>query len=191
MPDRLLVIETPPDKRKALDELLDAGPAMIHLDPRRDGVLAPSDVCEGPVLRLKLSWRYAHPLHIDDEGVVQTLTFPSGSFRCAVPWDAIFAMGPADSPPSWVWPSALPREMRELLASAVLPDTEEVDVPEDGPAPLALLAAQPDEFDEFDDPFFDGDGSAGGEGEGEDDSEDDGHDDPPGTIRRGHLRLVK
>ncbi len=154
---------------------------MIHLDPRCDGVLAPADLCTGPVLRLKLSWHYAHALHLDEEGVVQTLTFSSGSFRCAVPWESIFAMGAADAQPSWVWPADLPPEMRELLASAALPDTEEVPVPEDGhplPEPLRLTL---EELAESEDMTPD-------DMQADDDPSDD---DPPGTIRRGHLRLVK
>lgn len=173
------MIETLPAKRQALETLLDSGPAMIHIDPRRDGVLVPADLCTGPVLRLKLSWRYSHPLHLDEQGVVQTLSFPSGSFRCAVPWESVFAMGPADAQPSWVWPSDLPGEMRDLLtAAAALPDTEEVDMPEGGPsAPLALLA-----LDDYEPPAPPAD-------EPGDDEPD--NDDPPGTIRRGHLRLLK
>ena len=154
------MVENPPAKRDALQRLLDQGPAMLHLDPRVEGVVAPGDLRAGPVLRLKLSWHFAHPLSLDDEGVSQTLTFPSGACFCFVPWEAIFAMGPAERPPDWIWPSDLPPEMRDLLASAAQAE-ESMDV--------AVATAEPDP--ELDD---------APEG-----------DDPPGTIRRGHLRLIK
>jgi len=184
----LPVIETPPKKREALGRLLDAGPAMVHLDPRHDGVLAPPELCSGPALRLKLSWHYAHPLHLDDEGIVQTLTFHSGSFRCAIPWEAIFAMGSAESEPEWVWPSDLPPEMRDLLLTATVRESDEgpgapgfVSAPPPGvrPAPALAVVAE---------------GAPAGEDEPPDDApsdDDPPDDDPPGTIRRGHLRLVK
>ena len=184
------VIETPPPKREALSRLLDGGPAMIHLDPRRDGVVAPSELCSGPALRLKLSWHYAHPLHLDDEGIVQTLTFHSGSFRCAVPWEAIFAMGSAEAEPEWVWPSDLPPEMRALLLTATAKESDERSGPtasvsepiSPGPGPPALaLAVVAEER-----------GPAGADPGDEASPEDDPpEDDPPGTIRRGHLRLIK
>ncbi len=182
------VIETPPEKREALRRLLDGGPAMIHLDPRHDGVLAPSELCSGPALRLKLSWHYAHPLHLDDEGVVQTLTFHSGSFRCAVPWEAIFAMGSAESEPEWVWPSDLPPEMRALLLTATAKESEDgpsAPAPVSDPPPAgqpALALAVVAEESSLDDDGPSDDAPA------DDDPPDD---DPPGTIRRGHLRLVK
>lgn len=166
------MVEEPPGKREALERLLESGPAMIHLDPRREGVEAPADLRMGPVLRLKLSWHFAHPLHIDDRGISQTLTFPTGAALCAAPWEAVFAMGPAESQPSWIWAADLPPEMAELLASAAAGEPRPARRPPPAPRPApALDRADPDPDDE-----------GGAEAPPAD---------PPGTIRRGHLRLVK
>jgi hypothetical protein len=194
---------------------------MVHLDPRCEGVMVPGELGQGAVLRLKLSWHYAHSLHLDEEGVVQTLTFPSGSFRCAIPWESIFAMGPADAQPTWVWPSSLPPEMRELLESATLPDDDaptplqaapdprDAGRPQPLPQPLPQPRAKaqpklapapaftvlPDEQPHQRDGAQEaGAAAAAAESPSDEPNGDDppgsGNDDP-GTIRRGHLRLVK
>src|SRR5262249_4484100 len=68
----------PPDKRLVLEKLLQEGPVLIHLDPRRAGVDVPPSHREGPRLVLRVGHGLTPPildLVIDEAGVAGTLVF--------------------------------------------------------------------------------------------------------------------
>ena len=181
-----------PSKRAAVERVLSSGPALLRFDPRRPGVDVPADLRGGPVLALRISWNYAAPLSLDDDAVRQSLTFASGPYPCVVPWAALFAVGPDDAMPSWVWPRAFPTDIpqpepqtgpaaaialaaEELAAEAVAAEalaaeTSAAPSPGPGAQPRPQLLLQPEALPPTDEP-------------------PDG--DPPGSGRRGHLRLVK
>ena len=172
-------------KRQAVEAQLGLGPAMLHLDPRLPGVVVPADFAELPILRLKISHRFANPLSLSDESLRQTLSFREGPFSCIVPWQAIFAVGPEGASPSNFWAEDLPPELLNMLGYAEAVEAaastgEELPQPTAAPAPALMAAAALIEPEE------------GGEAQLDLVEEDlQSEDDPPGTIRRKHLRLVK
>lgn len=109
MPDRL---RTVPAKKHVLLEYLEHGITMLHLDARRPGVVVPRQYEQDPHLRLNLSYRYQIPdLEIDDERVQATLSFGGRSFRCVVPWEAVFGITSQATGDGQVWPEDLPAEV--------------------------------------------------------------------------------
>lgn len=100
--------DLPASPREAVERLLPFGPALLHLDPRRPGVDVPPALRAVPILRLKVSYRFANPLSLDDDAARQCLQFSDGPWSCVVPWDAVFAVGPDGRPPTWLWPHHLP-----------------------------------------------------------------------------------
>ena len=102
------------EKKEILLQLLDTGLVMVHLDPRREGVVVPPQFKDDPVLNLNLAYGFNLPsLEVDDEGVYAVLSFNRADFGCSLPWDAIFAFScPHASHEGYVWPASLPPELR-------------------------------------------------------------------------------
>ena len=82
-------------KRYELERLIQEADVFVHLDPRRDGVIAPVWLKKEPRLVLQIGLNMAVPirdLEIDDEGFRCTLSFNRSPFFCDVPWDSVFVM---------------------------------------------------------------------------------------------------
>jgi stringent starvation protein B len=100
-------------KRDTFKSMLDHGLVMIHLDPRRDGVVVPAQFASDPVLRLNIAYGFNLPaLDIDDDGIFAVLSFRGANFGCTVPWPAVFAMTSPDAGHEGrVWPACVPEEV--------------------------------------------------------------------------------
>lgn len=104
-------------KKDVLLSCLDRGIALLHLDSRQPGVVVPAQHRDDPHLRLSLSYRYAIPdLVIDDGRVQATLSFRGRPFQCQVPWDAIFCISSKVTDDASVWPEDLPSEVLSELS---------------------------------------------------------------------------
>ncbi len=108
-----MVSELAGQKKAKLHELLEEGIVMIHLDPRRPGVVVPEHLAADPVLRLNVAWGFRLPaFDIGDEDVYAVLSFGGRDFGCTLPWAAIFAMTlPDTGHRGAVWPTSLPPEL--------------------------------------------------------------------------------
>lgn len=105
------------EKREKLEEALERGVVMIHLDARQPGVLVPPQFREDFHLRLNLSWRFDPPdLSIGDWGIRQTLSFNRTPYKVAVPWQAIFAITAHTTDQAWLFPDSLPDEIVQAAA---------------------------------------------------------------------------
>jgi stringent starvation protein B len=102
-----------PPKRLVMERLLDEGPVLVHLDPRRAGVKVPGAHVSGPRLVLRFGHQLTPPipdLNVGESALEGTLTFQGVPFRCVVPWSAVFALV-SDDGRGRVWPSDLPTEV--------------------------------------------------------------------------------
>ncbi|MCC6625581.1 MAG: hypothetical protein IT385_30365 [Deltaproteobacteria bacterium] len=108
------------EKRRQLQVMLDAGLVMLHLDPRGDGVIVPSQFKADPVLRLNLAWGFNLPaLDVGPEGVYAVLSFNRQNFGCTLPWESIFAMTAPDAGHEGiVWPESVPSELAPYFQAA-------------------------------------------------------------------------
>src|SRR5579859_5927172 len=101
-----------PGKKEVLLAFLERGVAMVHLDARRAGVSVPQQYRDEAHLRLNLSYRYRIPdFEIGEDDVRATLPFGGRSFRCVMPWGAIFGITSQASGDGQVWPEDLPVEV--------------------------------------------------------------------------------
>jgi stringent starvation protein B len=84
-----------PGKRAVVEAMLQDGPVLLHLDPRREGVDVPTGFRNDPRLVLRIGTRLtpAIPdLAVDQDGVRATLSFRSVPHTCVIPWSAVFAV---------------------------------------------------------------------------------------------------
>lgn len=107
-------------KRRQLLDMLDRGLVMVHLDPRREGVIVPEQFRGDPVLRLNIAYGFNLPaLDVGEEGVYAILSFSRQNFGCTLPWDAIFALtSPDDGHDGVVWPSSAPPEFHSFFSAS-------------------------------------------------------------------------
>lgn len=107
------------EKRRQLQVMLDAGLVMVHLDPRGDDVVVPSQFKRDPVLRLNLAYGFNLPaLDVDEDGVYAILSFNRQNFGCTMPWRAIFALtAPDTGHEGVVWPESVPAELAQYFES--------------------------------------------------------------------------
>jgi stringent starvation protein B len=118
-------------KRDLLLTLLDEGKVLVRLDARAEGVDVPPMLRDEAELGLNLSYRFAGPLRVEDEGVAATLSFSGEPYACYVPFTAVYAMVshrtgegfffPADAPPSALATLARALEKHDGDSSAVQP----------------------------------------------------------------------
>lgn len=201
------------EKRACLELALEKGPAMLHLDARRPGVLVPAQFREDFQLRLNVSWRFDPPdLSINDWGVRETLSFSRTPYKVAVPWSAIYAItGVVPSVQAWLFPEDMPQDLIEAAARRWGLTGEEVEQlkQEASKTPALGIASQPSEDPAEPAPRPRGfvprivkvsDDPAGGpevETAPAAPEAERAQDDAPapvapeGGLRRGHLRLVK
>ena len=122
-------------KQRQLLSMLERGLVMIHVDPRREGVVVPEQFKAQAVLRLNLAYGFNLPaLDIDEEGVYAVLSFSRQDFGCTLPWSSVFAITMPDANnEGTMWPGSLPAELRESVG-----DTSEQPSSPDPQADTAL-----------------------------------------------------
>jgi stringent starvation protein B len=108
--------ETPPRlpaKRDVATQLLEQGPILVHVDPRKSGVSVPAAFSADP----KLVLRFGHgltpaiaDLDLGDEALAGTLSFGGLPHYCVLPWDAVYAVVSEADQRGMVWPDDVPAE---------------------------------------------------------------------------------
>lgn len=102
-----------PEKKELVETLMTNGTALLHLDPRKEGVIVPPWLGGQPQVVLQIGYRMPIPipdLRIDEFGVSATLSFNRTAYPCFVPWHAIFAVI-GDDGKGTSWPDDLPAEI--------------------------------------------------------------------------------
>jgi stringent starvation protein B len=126
------------DKRAAVEELLERGPVLIHLDARRDDVLIPPRLKGDARLVLRFGYRLQPAiidLAVDDSGISGTLTFGGMPFYCKLPWPAVYAAIVEGEQRGTVWPEDIPDVVMEKAPEP--PSTEA-----DASGPIAVPSAE-------------------------------------------------
>jgi stringent starvation protein B len=126
---------TPPDKRSFVEELLERGAVLIHVDARRGDVAVPARFRGDPKLVLRFGYGLTPAivdLIVDGVGVSGTLTFSGVPFHCVLPWSAVYAAVVEGEQRGMVWPEdipdvileAPPRREEERAATPVPPPAD-------------------------------------------------------------------
>jgi hypothetical protein len=103
-----------------VEALIARGPAMLHVDGRRDDVTVPARFAGEPRLVLRFGHGLTPPiadLTVDEGGVAATLTFGGVPFHVVLPWAAVYAAGLDGEPYGTVWPDDVPDVVREAARS--------------------------------------------------------------------------
>jgi stringent starvation protein B len=102
---------SPPDKRAFVEELLERGPVLIHVDARRGDVAVPARFAGDPKLVLRFGYGLTPAiidLAVDATGVSGTLTFAGVPFHVVLPWSAVYAAVVEGEQRGMVWPEDIP-----------------------------------------------------------------------------------
>lgn len=129
-----------PDKRRTVEQLLERGPILVHVDARRAEVSVPARFRADPGLVLRFGYTLTPAiadLTVDDEAIGGTLTFAGQPFRCVLPWTAVYAASVEGEQRGTVWPEDVPEDM---LASA---PEQQAPASTSPAAPLAQSEDQP------------------------------------------------
>jgi hypothetical protein len=114
--------QLPPKKDVAL-ALLEGPSVLVHLDPRREGVVVPKWFTGQPQLILQVGLNLPVPipdLTVDDSGISCTLSFSRSPFWCSIPWSAVYALV-GDDGRGMVWPNDVPPEVAAQMQKAAAP----------------------------------------------------------------------
>lgn len=99
-------------KRQHLEELLDRGMVMLHVDSRQPEVDVPEHLRGDPHLKLNLSYRFRPcDLEMDDQSLRVTLSFGGQPWSVQVPFSAIFSLTSHATGESLVWLEDVPAEV--------------------------------------------------------------------------------
>jgi stringent starvation protein B len=115
------------DKRAAVEELLERGPVLIHVDARREDVRVPTRLRGDARLVLRFGYRLQPAivdLAVDDDGVAGTLTFGGTPFYCKLPWPAVYAAIVEGEQRGTVWPEDIPDVVMEKPPETPLGESE-------------------------------------------------------------------
>jgi stringent starvation protein B len=107
-----------PPKRDVALALLQGPSMLVHLDPRRDGVVVPKWFNSQPQLVLQVGLNMAVPIHdldVGEDGLGCTLSFNRSPFWCFLPWTAVYALVGEDGR-GMVWPDDIPPELARKSA---------------------------------------------------------------------------
>ena len=152
----------PSDERRAVEVERD------RASGRRQGVTLPSSLKQEPHVRLNVSYRFDPPdLAVNEWGVRATLTFPTGRYTIAVPWNALFALTSHVTKDFWFYPEDMPQELfdqngdqkpsakaeaTELRAAPQRPALKIAKPPEDAPPAAARIQLAPAEVAQIEAP---------------------------------------
>lgn len=109
-----------PEKRELVEELLGAGPVLVHVDARDETARVPERFRDDPKLVLRFGYGLTPAiidLSVDDEAISGTLTFGGVPFRCILPWCAVYAAVSEVDQKGMVWPDDVPAPVVEQLAA--------------------------------------------------------------------------
>lgn len=101
----------PPDKRTSIEQLLERGPVLVHIDARREDVAVPPRFRGDPKLVLRFGYQLQPAivdLLVDDTGISGTLTFGGVPFHCVLPWRGVYAAVVEGDQRGMVWPEDVP-----------------------------------------------------------------------------------
>jgi hypothetical protein len=103
--------QTPPDKRASIEQLLERGPVLVHIDARREDITVPPRFRGDPKLVLRFGYGLTPAivdLLVDDTGLSGTLTFGGVPFHCVLPWPGVYAAVVEGEQRGMVWPEDVP-----------------------------------------------------------------------------------
>jgi stringent starvation protein B len=103
--------QQPPDKRASIEQLLERGPVLVHVDARREDVVIPQRFRGDPKLVLRFGYGLTPAivdLLVDDTGISGTLTFGGVPFHCVLPWPGVYAAVVEGEQRGMVWPEDVP-----------------------------------------------------------------------------------
>ena len=166
-----------PDKRKLVEEMLEEGPVLLHINAATGGVDVPMKYRDDPRLVLRFGYGLSPPivdLNVDEDGISGTLTFEGRPYHCTIPWCGMYAAVLESRKQGMVWPEDVPEEVLEDLSTARLGE-------DDTPAPSATAESRPTSRPHTSSGSSTGDQSVGGK--------------PQGTQKKRrratHLKLVE
>lgn len=103
-----------PTKLEVMNHLIADGNVLVHLDPRREGVIGvPSHLRKSSHVALEYGLNMPIPirdLEINEQGVAGTLSFQRVPTYTFVPWAAVYAITIANDPQQrgMLWESDIP-----------------------------------------------------------------------------------
>ena len=112
-----------PDKRELVTQLLEDGPVLVHIDPRRNGVSVSDHLGGDPRLVLRFGYGLAPAivdLTVDGDGLSGTLTFSGVPHHCLLPWSAVYAVVSESSQQAMVWPDDVPSEVLDQMTQGAV-----------------------------------------------------------------------
>jgi stringent starvation protein B len=128
-----------PNKRDLVEDLLGAGPVLVHVDARNGRVRVPENFRSDPKLVLRFGYGLTPAiidLSVDDEAISGTLTFSGVPHRCVLPWEAVYAVVSEVDQKGMVWPDDVPGAVVEELTGVGGDGDEEAELEAD-PEPVA------------------------------------------------------
>jgi hypothetical protein len=132
------------DKRAAVEELLERGAVLIHVDARRDDVIVPPRMRGEARLVLRFGYRL-HPaiidLAVDDDGIAGTLTFGGMPFYCKLAWGGVYAAIVEGEQRGSVWPDDIPDVVMDKAAADA---ASAADVPSTGTPATGVEVVAPE-----------------------------------------------
>jgi len=131
------------DKRAAVEELLERGPVLIHVDARREDVLVPQRQRGDARLVLRFGYRLQPAivdLAVDDDAISGTLTFGGMPFYCKLPWHGVYAAIVEGEQRGTVWPEDIPDVVMEKAPEPPSSEPEATPEPEAPAEPMAAAA---------------------------------------------------
>jgi len=100
--------------------LLEEGDAMVCIDARLPEVDVPASHKNNSSLNLIFNLNFRRPLEITEEGIFASLAFNGRPYKCALPFDAVWAIYDPKMKNGQVWEESIPEDMN--LADQVLMD---------------------------------------------------------------------
>ena len=107
-----------PNKRAFVDELLEQGPILVHINALVDGVSVPPAFAHDSKLVLRFGYGLTPPIIdfvVDDNGIEGTLTFGGVPHRCILPWPSMYAVVAEGAQQIMVWSEDVPLGSVEQL----------------------------------------------------------------------------
>jgi stringent starvation protein B len=136
--------QSPPDKRGVVEQLLEQGAVLVHVDARREDVAVPTRFRGDPKLVLRFGYGLSPAivdLAVDEHGISGTLTFSGQPFHCELPWTAVYAAVVEGAQKGMVWPEDIPDVVLAPPPRPGEPGASRDDAP--APAPDGTVATEP------------------------------------------------